>query len=397
MGHIQLLIRSVHSLVAEGPGIRMCLFIILICSFFILLLLSSILLFNHILELINFKDIDIIPENYINNIYLSLKDFVNDIINDFYNENKSQLEKDISDLCENLVTIFNIYKNKYDLLNPIESKYLEYATISELNCEEKYKEIVKKNQFGNYKLTSDHLFFSSKSKVMKSQTTMRILSEFSSLKKNMPINWDSSILMRICKTNLNLITFLIVGPKDTPYHNGLFEFHAYFPDDYPYSVPNVLLKTTGGGRVRFNPNLYNSGKVCLSLLGTWSGEQGESWNRDISTFLQVLISIQSLIFVEKPYFNEPGYENSMNTDKGDKLNAEYSDNIRLETIREAINNTIENKKEYYSDFIDNHFKAKYNEICKTIESWIDESKSKKALMINAYKNFKYLMIKVNAI
>jgi hypothetical protein len=27
------------------------------------------------------------------------------------------------------------------------------------------------------------------------------------------------------------------------------------------------LLTTGHGTVRFNPNLYNCGKVCLSLLG----------------------------------------------------------------------------------------------------------------------------------
>jgi len=65
----------------------------------------------------------------------------------------------------------------------------------------------------------------------------------------------------------------------------------------------VLLKTTGGGRFRFNPNLYNCGKVCLSLLGTWSGGQGESWNADASTTFQVLISIQSLILVDEPYFN----------------------------------------------------------------------------------------------
>jgi hypothetical protein len=65
----------------------------------------------------------------------------------------------------------------------------------------------------------------------------------------------------------------------------------------------VLLRTTGGGRVRFNPNLYACGKVCLSLLGTWSGAQGESWNPDASSALQVLISIQSLILVDDPYFN----------------------------------------------------------------------------------------------
>jgi Ubiquitin-conjugating enzyme len=42
--------------------------------------------------------------------------------------------------------------------------------------------------------------------------------------------------------------------------------------------------TTGAGSVRFNPNLYNCGKVCLSLLGTWSGP---SWSPANSTFLQV--------------------------------------------------------------------------------------------------------------
>lgn len=63
----------------------------------------------------------------------------------------------------------------------------------------------------------------------------------------------------------------------------------------------VLLKTTGSGRVRFNPNLYNCGKVCLSLLGTW---QGPGWDPIRSTLLQVLVSIQSLIMVDDPYFNE---------------------------------------------------------------------------------------------
>ena len=43
---------------------------------------------------------------------------------------------------------------------------------------------------------------------------------------------------------------------------------------------------------QFNPNLYQEGKVCLSLLGTWQGGRGESWSPDYSTVLQVLISIQ---------------------------------------------------------------------------------------------------------
>jgi len=44
--------------------------------------------------------------------------------------------------------------------------------------------------------------------------------------------------------------------------------------------------------LQFNPNLYNEGKVCLSLLGTWQGGRGESWSAEYSTVLQVLVSIQ---------------------------------------------------------------------------------------------------------
>ena len=49
--------------------------------------------------------------------------------------------------------------------------------------------------------------------------------------------------------------------------------------NHSQSVPS-----TAGGRVRFNPNLYDCGKVCLSLLGTWSGP---SWDPTASTLLQV--------------------------------------------------------------------------------------------------------------
>lgn len=59
---------------------------------------------------------------------------------------------------------------------------------------------------------------------------------------------------------------LITGPADTPYANGCFEFDVYFPQDYPNSPPLVNLETTGGHSVRFNPNLYNDGKVCLLVF-----------------------------------------------------------------------------------------------------------------------------------
>ena len=43
---------------------------------------------------------------------------------------------------------------------------------------------------------------------------------------------------------------------------------------------------------------------------------------------QVLVSIQSLILVDEPFFNEPGYESSMHTPEGRKNNTLYNLNIR---------------------------------------------------------------------
>ncbi|KAJ0724812.1 putative ubiquitin-conjugating enzyme E2, ubiquitin-conjugating enzyme/RWD [Helianthus annuus] len=83
----------------------------------------------------------------------------------------------------------------------------------------------------------------------------------------------------------------------TPYHDGLFLFDVCFPSDYPNSPPLVYYHSGG---LHVNPNLYDSGKVCLSLLNTWHGAKKEMWNPRKSTMLQVLVSIQGLILNMKP-------------------------------------------------------------------------------------------------
>ena len=83
------------------------------------------------------------------------------------------------------------------------------------------------------------------------------------------------------------------------------------------------LVTTGKNKIRFNPNLYNTGYVCLSLLGTWSGDNVENWSEK-KNFLQILVSIQSIVMSEDVYFNEPGYEKEKGTIGGAALNKGYS-------------------------------------------------------------------------
>ncbi len=127
--------------------------------------------------------------------------------------------------------------------------------------------------------------------------------------------------------NLAHIKALIVGPKATPYEGGFFFFDMQIPDNYPQTPPKVVMETLDQSRsVRFNPNLYIEGKVCLSILGTWSGP---SWTPAMS-LSTVLTSIQSLMS-EKPYTNEPGYENA-----SDKDCSQYNDCINYYTFDVAI-------------------------------------------------------------
>lgn len=59
-------------------------------------------------------------------------------------------------------------------------------------------------------------------------------------------------------------------------------------------------------------------------------------------FKQVLVSIQSLILVSEPYFNEPGYERSRGTTSGAQSSQEYNANICQATAKWAMLDQIRN-------------------------------------------------------
>jgi len=303
-----------------------------------------------------------ISQSFINIIYNNIKNIYEDI-NDLLINDKQYETHSLFLLITSTSKLFLL-------------KYNE--TIKEImicsDHKEKYCEIMKPLQFGNYELPKYHYFGKNINKLNKS-AIMRTISEISSFKTGLPLNWESSIWVRISKTNINLFSFIISGPKDTPYENGLFEFHVQFPVDYPDSPPCVIIYTTDGGKIRFNPNLYANGKVCLSLLGTWSGQENEKWNSKTSTFIQVMISIQSLILVEQPIFNEPGYEKSIGTAKGDKLTRDYNKKIYPETIRLGMINMIKNPPPGFEDVVKNHFSMKKEEIIQTITKWEQDTEN----------------------
>ena len=117
--------------------------------------------------------------------------------------------------------------------------------------------------------------------------------------------------------------------------------------------------------------------VCLSLLGTWKGAQNEQWNRETSTLLQVFVSIQALIFVEHPYFNEPSYERWIGTPMGWVSSRVYNENIKPETIRYAMVDMLRKPPKGFEEVIHNHFLLKKKEILHQMKKWEREQVHKK--------------------
>ena len=130
--------------------------------------------------------------------------------------------------------------------------------------------------------------------------------------------------IHIQKINDFMVRALIIGPQDTPYEDGFYFFDIQFTDSYPFKPPHVLFKSNLD-KIRFHPNLYVNGKVCISILNTWSGPQWTS----CQSLKSVLLSLQS-IFDDNPLKNEPGYE------KPSIYHQVYYCIIRYENIRANI-------------------------------------------------------------
>jgi len=222
---------------------------------------------------------------------------------------------------------------------------------------------------------------------VKRKLMKRLAGEFADFSQSLPIHHESSVFFRFCEEKMSHAQMLIIPADGTPYGGGCFIFDVKFPANYPNSPPKVNLSTTGHGAVRFNPNLYECGKVCLSLLGTWDAySQGEKWNLEISTFLQVAISIQSLIFVPEPFYNEPGDEDSMGTEWGDQQSRAYNVVIQSGTTKYAMIEVLENPPAAWRDVIETHFNLQGDRALKNVTEWLgaehDDTKRIAELLTN---------------
>ena len=173
---------------------------------------------------------------------------------------------------------------------------------------------------------------------------------------------------------------MIVGPKDSLYEGAFLFFNIHFPKNYPFSPPDVTYVSRN--RIRIHPNLYvgngtnGFGKVCLSILGTWSGPKWTSI-MDIST---VLLTIQSLLD-KNPLHHEPGQEKN-ETD----MNKLYNEVIKYDSIQTLTIKNIINPPEGFYIFMEDMNKElkKYNE---GIKKFLNQKKDckKKQITIPFYR------------
>lgn len=168
---------------------------------------------------------------------------------------------------------------------------------------------------------------------------------------------------------------MIVGPKDSLYEGGFLFFNINFPKNYPFSPPDVTYVSRN--KVRIHPNIYvgngtgGFGKVCLSILGTWSGPKWTSI-MDITT---VLLVIQSLLD-NNPLHHEPGQENN-NTKQNDLYNEiikyESINTLHLKNLRDPpygfdiFKEFMLSEKEKYNDSIIQFLKENKNNPKKNIQ------------------------------
>ena len=79
----------------------------------------------------------------------------------------------------------------------------------------------------------------------------------------------------------------IMGPKDSPYENGIFFLNINFPTDYPFKPPKVQFTTK-----IYHCNVNSNGSICLDILQS-------QWSPAL-TISKVLLSVCSLLTDPNP-------------------------------------------------------------------------------------------------
>ncbi|VFQ78407.1 unnamed protein product [Cuscuta campestris] len=219
--------------------------------------------------------------------------------------------------------------------------------------------------FKNFDITTDpldHYFVGARDQNTGRKWLKKVRQDWNFLQNNLP----DGIFVRVYEDRMDLVRGVIVGPYGTPYQDGLFFFDFHLPPEYPDVAPSAYYHS-GGWRV--NPNLYEEGKVCLSLLNTWTGKGNEVWDPSSSTIVQVLVSLQGLVLNSKPYFNEAGYDKQVGTAEGEKNSLSYNENTFLLNCKTMMFLMRKPLKDF-EELVKEHFRRRGYYILKACDAYM---------------------------
>ena len=173
------------------------------------------------------------------------------------------------------------------------------------------------------------------------------------------------IFINFDEENILQAKAMIIGPEDSPYENGVLFFDIFFPQNYPFSPPNI--KYYSRSKYRIHPNLYVGksydnflGKVCLSVINTWAGPKWTS----VMHISSILIILQSILN-KYPIENEPGYEKT-SIEKKELFNQIVSFDTFQNLIFENIINIPEKYQCFQKDIQEHYHKKRdniYQQLC----------------------------------
>ena len=110
----------------------------------------------------------------------------------------------------------------------------------------------------------------------------------------------------------------IIGPKDSPYEDGIFLLKISFPQNYPFKPPQISFETK-----IYHPNISSSGSICLDILQS-------NWSPAL-TITKTLLSISSLLTDPNP--DDPLVPEIAKIYKNNR--AKHDENARNATIKYA--------------------------------------------------------------
>tara|TARA_Y100000994_G_C15571441_1_gene392621 strand:- start:58 stop:552 length:495 start_codon:yes stop_codon:yes gene_type:complete len=161
-------------------------------------------------------------------------------------------------------------------------------------------------------------------------TIRRIKGDLTEMLQSPPANCSAGPL----NDNIYEWQATIIGPEDSPYHNGVFYLKIIFPEDYPFKPPRVSFLTK-----IYHCNIDSNGSICLDILK-------EQWSPALS-ISKVLLSICSLMTdpnPEDPLVCSIAHLFKNNREKHDETALEYTMKYASDTLTNSFcgNITIDN-------------------------------------------------------